>query len=659
MPPVITQSGVVLGSDAGCAHFRVRELEFATLPLDPSIALLHPERLILKFDSGMSVDLGAYCFLRRSKVTQGGNGLARPHCERLIDPESFDVSRRDVVNSILIAVSDRMTHGGKRPMTVHGEVKALLTFLDWSDAHGHYAVLRDTCVTRKAFAEYVTWMRERVAQGILSVNTAAVRQFHILSFSASILDVDNLDHGVNLLQLSKASRQATQPPSEKDQGQVLALCLNLFNGLSDLSLGNRPYPYWLTVPQNIAAPGNGLWVFPTMKWCMPPHELANRESLLRGYWVFDYANGRFAEPAEIAHRYSAIPGKSTAIGIAQVSVGLARRSMERANSDARHHHRLLMALLAHNCFIVLFLAHTGMNLASVQNLRWGGDFEVGVERQGFRTVKYRAAGATVTFEIQPVFLVPFKRFLEVRNYLLNGRPFDMLFMSANSQVTRVEPLKQKTLANIIKSLQRIDPSLPKIMSKRWRAGKSDWLLRTTDPSTTAIVLQNSEQTVLRSYASGSPTTHMDEMGSFFDRLHDVVVSPKSAIRGLVEHAIGKCSSFGNPQVTGTAPLAPDCRGAEGCLFCDNFRVHADERDTRKLISCRYCLHQSAHLAASEEHFLALFGPILDRIAVILSEVSRREAGLVERIEREVIDEGELDPYWASKLEMLVNLELTT
>ena len=151
---------------------------------------------------------------------------------------------------------------------------------------------------------------------------------------------------------------------------------------------------------------------------------------------------------------------------------------------------------------------------------------------------------------------------------------------------------------------------------------------------------------------------MEEMGSFFDRLDDIVMDSHIIAPELVERAVGKCSSFGNPHKSSAAPLTPDCKGPEGCLFCDNFKVHADERDTRKLISCRYCLQQSAHLTASEEHCLALFGPIFDRIAVILSEVRRRQAGLVERIEHEVVNDGELDPYWASKLEMLVNLELT-
>ena len=76
-----------------------------------------------------------------------------------------------------------------------------------------------------------------------------------------------------------------------------------------------------------------------------------------------------------------------------------------------------------------------------------------------------------------------------------------------------------------------------------------------------------------------------------------------------------------------------------------------------MLSCRYCIQQTSHLAATEEQFQRLFTPILDRIQKVLDEIERREVGMVERIRREVEEEGELDPYWAGKLEMLMDLEL--
>ena len=48
-------------------------------------------------------------------------------------------------------------------------------------------------------------------------------------------------------------------------------------------------------------------------------------------------------------------------------------------------------------------------------------------------------------------------------------------------------------------------------------------------------------------------------------------------------------------------------------------------------------------------------PIIDRINSILSDLKKYNLTLVERISSEV-EEGELDTYWARKLEMFIELD---
>ncbi len=644
-------------SDPGFEQLDVREIEVLRLPVDPAIELLHPERLIMEYGDGIAVDIGAFAFLRRSKPAPANGRAGRHRAERLVVGSTVSQPRRQWVRAIVRLASSRMTDSAKRPLTVAAEIKALLMFLDWADENGHCSALDSRDAAKKAIGGYVHWLREQVSLGILALNTAAIKQILVLAAIGDLLEVEDLDHGLPLLRIDKSSAQATEPPSDDAQSRVLALCEALFNGLATLVLECRPYPYWLPMPKFLGADGDGLWAFPSNKWCMPPHELRVRASLGRPFWVFDYANGRLADPLTIAPYYTVDPRKNTPLQVAQKAVDQARVSMESANADSRHHRRLGAALIAHNAFLVLFLANTAMNWSSVRELLWTGEFDVGAERQGFRTVKYRAQRRTVAFEIQAVFLPSFRRFLQVRAYLLGERVSDRLFVASDFVGRRIEPLKTKSLTNIVESLQRIDPTLPSIMSKAWRAGKSDWLLRTTDVATAAQVLQNTEFTVLQSYAAGSSTTHHDEMGMFFERLSGVVLDREVVMPSAVERAVGMCTAFGHPEAIGSPPVPVDCRGAEGCLFCEHFKVHADERDTRKLISCRYCIQQTAPLAGSQERFLALFGPIFDRIGAILSEVGKRAPGIVEQLEREVVEDGNLDPYWAGKLEMLLNLEL--
>jgi hypothetical protein len=229
-------------------------------------------------------------------------------------------------------------------------------------------------------------------------------------------------------------------------------------------------------------------------------------------------------------------------------------------------------------------------------------------------------------------------------------------MAGDSLGRGISQLSEKALESILLSLRAIDPNVPQIRSRAWRAGKSDWLLRNVDPATAAVVLQNAVPTVLRAYAEGSPTTQEDELGQFFEDLRGVVIAKGERVANAVERAVGVCTSFGSPHQNAIAPIASDCRRVEGCLFCDKFKIHADERDTRKLISCRYCIERTAHLSESEEQFHRLFGPIFERIKMLLEEIERKQPGIVVPIEHEV-NAGELDPFWARKLEVLVDLDL--
>lgn len=635
---------------------RERAIDVLTLPLPLGAEVLHPERALLAFGDSYSFDLGSFCYARRSAPVGPRKASDRPKSERLVDLASLVPARVPALRRALHYFSDQMTSGGKRPATVFALARHYAAFVEWAEGSVSGDVLLDTGALRQGFAGYVEHLQHTVATGGLAQNTAAVAQNSALAVAADLSDIDDLHHGLNLLRIDKHAREATEPPSEEAQAHVLALCQSLFDGLCKLCLDFEPYPHAISMPASVGAPENRLWTFPAAKWCMAPHELAVRETLKYGFWAYDYANGQVSSVAEIAHRYVHHPAKGRREAPAEITIKGALQQVEAANVDRQNEHRRNAALLAHNAFIVLFLAHTGMNWSTVQALPWTGEHELGVERQGFRAVKYRAGGRLVSFEIQAIFLPDFRKFLRLRDYLLNGRAFDRLFVASGNGVKRVEPLKAKALTNIFDSLRRIDPGVPDIKSRQWRAGKSDWLLRKTDPATTASVLQNSEATVLASYAAGSPTTHGEEFGAFFDRLQSAVIERGAVLPNGVANAVGVCTSFGHPNQPATGPVASDCRSPEGCLFCDKFKVHADEKDARKLLSCRYCILQTAPMADSEEHFRLLFDPLLERIAELLAAIAQREPGLVARLEQEV-EEGELDPYWAGKLEMLVDLEL--
>jgi hypothetical protein len=253
----------------------------------------------------------------------------------------------------------------------------------------------------------------------------------------------------------------------------------------------------------------------------------------------------------------------------------------------------------------------------------------------------------------------FRRYLQLRRYILDDEKFGSLFFAFGRSTLTVPVIAAPIgIVHRFKILNRFDSTLPKIMPRAWRAAKQDHLIREYDPYVAARSMQHSLTTALRKYTNGSETSHQTEMGEFFSKVEKVVVARGQKIENGEVRSIGICAAPSHPApISPLAPVQPDCKGPEGCLFCDQYRVHADEKDTRKLLSCRYCVRQISHLANSREQFDKLFGLILNRIDFILDEIRRRDRTMVTRIEREVDIDGELDPYWTIKLETLMELDL--
>lgn len=310
----------------------------------------------------------------------------------------------------------------------------------------------------------------------------------------------------------------------------------------------------------------------------------------------------------------------------------------------------------------MFIANTGMNLAQVRNLKWDDNYELGVESQGFREIKYRAGNRKVSFIIKISFHKKFQIFLKLRGYLLNGRECEHLFFTLGANLDQApKAIGPDVTSNFYNVIKKIDPQVEKVLSRGWRAAKADWLVRNTDVSTAALVLQNSESTVMKHYMGGSVNQSLSELGLFFERLSDVVKNsyPLKSKEALIDSPLGECNDFGNPtQVEFNQSIQPNCAQPEGCLFCDKYIVHMDERDVRKLISYLLCINQTSSLSSSNDHFHTLFDPIILRIQLILDFIYHKSAKhqqLVKRVRKEVEIDGIFDPYWEGKLEMLIEI----
>lgn len=632
-------------------EFVTRSATVYPLPLALEVRILHPEHAVLDFGAKGSLDIGALCYLRR-------NSKARRHFKndgKLVDLSSLDTKRIALVQKVIEQIQEECREGGRRPTTIYNYVaKGVIDFLDWADERGY----SDSCYAeehaRQAFASYDDYWRERQRHGKINSITASRAVRAVMWFLNTVLGFDDIHRGISIVRRDNRESTPTEPPSEATQAKVLSLCDAIFKGLMQLLLEGGQYPFRLELPAYLGWKRNELWLFPLKVWFRAPHERkGNSKAVKRPYFAYDYSNGQVASYEELIQILEPWSAKEL--------IKQANKNIAQANENQSHYGRRHLGIVAHNAFVVMFMANTGMNFTQVQELGWTGTYQVSTPRQGFRAVKWRAGGRIQSFEIQPIFLPLFKRFLKLREHLLGGAEFPCLFLNLGvGHLRNPKPVTDTMLYNYYKTLRKIDPSLPNMVLRQWRAAKSDWMLRQrVSVPLTATILQNSEATVLASYAAGSQETHFNEMSSFLGLVSSTVLDAGQPIEQGIDGPVGTCAQYGSPTTSHSpSPATPDCRNPEGCFFCDKHRVHADERDTRKLMSCRFCIQSTAPLAASVEHFEDVFGAILHRIQALLDEVARRASHeMVEAVRHSVEVLGELDDYWARKFDMLIHLDL--
>lgn len=618
----------------------VRSTHIYPLPLAEGMTILHPELAVVKFGSSKTLDIGVLCYTRRAVWKEEGDSA------RKVVLNSLSQSRIQYIRQLLVHIFDLSATSGLRMETLQERFRCLLVFVNWADINKWPDVLSSADAARPAMRSYFEHIRERVMRSKISLNTGAKVQSNVVRTVEEFFDEEHLGRGINLLKRDKKIAEATIPPSEEDQGRILSLCNCLFDGISELVVDRFPYPYALSMPGHLGFPNDQLWLFPAKAWFKTPAQI----EAFPMHVGYDYVHGRLATMDEVRTQYSRANGPKEVTYVARTQL---KRANENYNDPSRWH----LARKASNSFLIMFIAATGMNWSQAVNLSWSDDYQVLTTKQGFRAVKWRAAGRSVSFELPISFLPRFRRFLALRIYILQGKQCDYLFFNSRQASDQPAPIRNR-LNETYEMLRGIDPAINPVMPRGWRAAKSDWLVRHTDPSTAALVLQNSEQTVLEHYAQGSETLHHEEMSKFLSEVVVAVLAPGEKPENATPRAVGVCTSFGAPvAIVAQARIEPDCDRAEGCLFCEKFKVHADETDTRKLFSCRYAINLTSPLSNSDEEFNELFGPILERIDGLLSEISTRDAAMVERIKEEVNEDGDLDPYWAGKVEMLMTLGL--
>ncbi|KXZ70272.1 hypothetical protein [Acinetobacter venetianus] len=603
-----------------------------TLPLSENI-ILRPEHTRAITPNGTGFFLGALCYRYSKNVGK--------NC--YIVPDSLIPARIAWVRKLIYLFSDFIEHDPRRDISIAAIFRSFAQYIRWCDSEGLNDVL--TGNKTKDYEAYSLYLSEKVKTHQLKSAGAQVTQSQIKEIYLEIFEDPQFYEGVPNIPKRNDS-EPTEPPCEDRQSKTLSLCMSIFQGMSDFILNGHPYPFFIKTPEYLKFKDNGFWISHSGHWFDLSH-------LYTGLPVYngpiDYISGK----TRTAQELSELTGDS--LNLCKRRIYKHEFYRLKANIDTRCSSRLDKARLAMSAFYILFIANTGINNAQAKSLQWDVEYtEERNDKVGFKTIKYRASGKITYFEIQSRFIKHFKKYLKLREYVNNDSSVNLLF--GYQSKNRVTTPNIKSLVNTV---NKLDPMLDFVMPMEWRAAKSDWYIRNHDPSLAALALQNTERTILKNYAAGSHAKHAIELSLFFDTISNLGINIEDDSNNHTVSSVGHCIDPLHPKaLIKVKAIESDCKQPEGCLFCDKFVIHSDDQDIRKLFSCLFCIDQTAHLSASIDDYEDIFGPVRKRIGMIIDKVSslsNKHENMVNRIRSEVIDKEELDPYWESKLSMLIEI----
>ena len=594
------------------------------------------------------VDIGSFCYVDRYKPDKN---TTNSNCATvLISPISFRKQRIAFIKNYISFLSNQIKIG-KSKNSLKTAFSQFSRFVNWCDKF-EPAALDGKKQFSLAYEKFSDYLYDKVKSSQININTASSLQLIITTVGTGIYGdpYGDLFLGAKRFKRSYAATNVTEPPDEKSAAFAFELYKTLFNDLSDFTVHKKPFPHLFQLHEE------SFWIFPLPEPFVNalPHKHRNYHA--KRYWAYDFENGVLRNMSQVRDLLISRGIHPSDLKVRDC-IQRAENVINYANFCGGHKTRKLLASMAAQAFIMMFSSATGMNLSQIASIPWTKDeVEISNKIQGFKAVKARSGNRTTTFHLSQDFVKHFKRYLDLRKTILamyDIDNYDLLFFGAGIEIKELGTNFSSNFNARLRHNFNIDI---KINTRMWRAYKSDWLVRNKDITTTALILQNSAQTVLKHYSAGSETTANLEMTEFFSTYYKNIVISKSTKSKTI--AMGQCTNIEKPKPLHTSTIPVNCSTPEGCLYCENYRVHADELDVRKLFSCQYLLNSSRTLLDSNAQFEDIYLPIIKRIDIAIEKIEssgKIKKEVVEKIKSSVFNYEQLDPYWMEKLKMLENL----
>ena len=576
-------------------------------PLQGAIPDIYiPESTILRMQDDTQIHVWLWCYLERK--TQGGT--------HLFNPLSLSSQRVKDLPEAVKRLSDRYRFENKRPRTVHADLNNLSALLYWLDDPRHQgryeSILSESNLALEALKNYHTHLRQRMqanhAVKPISAAAASQREFGAVK-SMSIIHDRQYDDEIELIKYVHGD--GVKAPKSEDVGTFMACMEGVFDAVTRIVLEGQ---------------------------------LDNEDESSLGNLCWQSGGQECSVP---------------------IPAGI-------------HIERVME--LGCMAYAALCIGDSGVNLAQIQACEEPEDLDKQLdwpEKLNLRqkVIKLRAGGKVVPFHLTATTVTRLRAYLSLREALRlrldcpNIRP---MFIQCNYDASNafkrpleIIPLVTNFTSRLRRRLRLFGIELPSVTMQQLRAYKQGALAKKFNPKVVAGMMGNTVATAIRRYNKITETESRLEMAPFMARLTSVVLTrTKEEGKGsestipLTEIPPGNCDDHGHPKTHEVNPLVkPDCKKTEGCFFCDNFHVHADEKDASKLMSCRYVLERLTRGLGDSGAAEKVYDIVLSRVNALLNEIKQIDPEAHEGAQQTVQEEGNLSPYWASKLQQLHMLGL--
>ncbi len=598
------------------------------------------EKIILQRGgrAGASFDIGVLCYLKRKSY----KGESWSKTGKRVVLETLDEDRVKLFNRFISYLFDLKD----TPRTKFSRCESMSSFIIFCEEH----------------SEGINSLKVEKTQENITVFLRNIQAFYsknkkismIWNFFCFLYEIDGFESQLKLQYWYGHERASSfvKPLFDDEIKKLVNFYDALFVMGEDLVVNLSTFPYQWDVPFFLNESSNKYVLLPNVNTVFHRRQAESRKKIS----AFDFILGDWLSVESAKEKYPNLNKSNLSTLFKRIEKY--KQFTVDVNGNAKHESRLYfgeLAMMAYRNVFMLLLASNGSGLEGYEDsndIPWGEFTKESYAKSywKFSYKKGRANHKKVEFKLLKTDFPLFARYLNLRKALINAygkneEDCGLLFFFYSKGVFK------RFVDN--KNFMKNFPEVPHLNVQIARATKSDVLLHSTnDVRLVSEILQNTPQTVLQYYARGTVRGHVKEVGEFLANISVVV---KQTVRNTseIESEVGECEEF-EPKAIDSTPenIKPDCGSKEGCLFCEQYRVHADERDVRKLLSYLYFIQEAELTLSQTQHFEMYFKPVVDRIEQILNyikEISENHEKMVVKLEEEVLEEGELSDFFEREL----------